>query len=96
MGITLAVFRITGKNPGENDKWQIVARWFDIWSWGRCKTLVGILLSSQDLLLLRDDIRLWISALFVEVIMKEPSISDGNKFLNDSFENLVSSEKSQQ
>ena len=32
MGITLAVFRIAGKTPVENDKIQIVAGWFDIWS----------------------------------------------------------------
>ena len=32
MGTTLAVFRIAGKTPVENDKLQIVARWFDNWS----------------------------------------------------------------
>ena len=58
MEITLAVFKIAGKTPVENDKLQIVARWFDIWSWRKCKTLVGILLGPQDLLLLRDDITL--------------------------------------
>ena len=56
MGITLVVFRKAGKTPVENDKLQTVARWFDIWSWRRCKTLVGILLDPQDLLLLTDDI----------------------------------------
>ena len=37
MGITLAVFRIAGKTPVKNDRLQIVARWFDIWSLRRCK-----------------------------------------------------------
>ena len=55
-GITLAVFRREGKAPVENDKLQIVARWFDICSWKRCKPLDGILLGPQDLFLLRDDI----------------------------------------
>ena len=32
MGITVAVFRIAGKTPVENDKLEIVGRWFDIWS----------------------------------------------------------------
>ena len=89
MGITLASFRIVGKTPVENDKLQIVARWFDIWSWRRCKTLVGILLGPQDLLILRDDIILQISSLLVEVILKESLISDDKKFLNDLFENLI-------
>ena len=35
---------------------QIVAGRFDIWSWRRCKTLVGMLLGPQDLLVLRHDI----------------------------------------
>ena len=56
MGITFAVFRIAGKAHAENDKLQIIAGSFDIWSWGGCKTLVAILLGPQDLLLLRDDI----------------------------------------
>ena len=30
----------------------------DIWSWTRCKILVGILLGPRDLLMLRDDITL--------------------------------------
>ena len=88
MGITLAVFRIAGKTPVENDKLQIVSRWFDICSWRRCKILVGILLRPQDLLILRDDIILQISCLFVEVILKESLISEDKKFLNDLFENL--------
>ena len=56
MGITLAVFRKSGKTHVENDKLQIVARWFDIWSRRRCKTFVAILLGPQDLYVLRDDI----------------------------------------
>ena len=47
------------------------------------------MLGPQDLLLLRDDIILSISSLFVEVIMKESLISDGKKFLIDLFENLI-------
>ena len=89
MGITLAVFRIAGKTPVENDKIQIVASWFDIWSWRKCKTLVEILLGPQDLLLLRDDVILHISCLFVEVIKKETLISDDKKILNDLFDNLI-------
>ena len=76
MEITLAVFRIAGKTPLENDKLQIVARWFDIWSWRRCKTLVRILLYPQDLLVLRDDIILQIHFLSVEVIMKQSLMSE--------------------
>ena len=83
MGITLAVFRIAGKTPVENDKLQIVARWLDIWSCRRCKTLVGMLLGPQDLLVLRDDIILYISSLFVEVI-KESLISDDKIILKIS------------
>ena len=49
MGITLAAFRIAGKIPLENYK-----RWFDICSWIRHKTLVGILLGLQDLLVMKD------------------------------------------
>ena len=56
MEITLPVFRIAGKTPVENDRLQIVARCFDIWSWRRCKTLGRILLGPQDLLVLRDGI----------------------------------------
>ena len=89
MGITLTVFRIGGKTPVENDKIQIVAGWFDIWPWRKCKTLVGILLGPQDLLLLRDDVTLHISYLFVEVIKKWTLISDDKKILNDLFGNLV-------
>ena len=85
--LTLTVFRIAGKNSLGNDKWKIVARWFDIWSWIRCKTLVGIPLGQQDLL--RDDFFLYISSLFVEVIIKKSLNSDDTKFLNDLFENLI-------
>ena len=49
----------------------IVARCLDIWSWIRCKVLVGIPLGPQDLSMLRDDITLQISSLFVAFIMKE-------------------------
>ena len=58
MGITLAVFKIVGNIPVEKDKLHIVARCLDVWSWTRCKILVGILLGPQDLLMLRDDITL--------------------------------------
>ena len=53
-----------------------------------CKTLVGILLSPKDLLLLRHDIIWQISSLFVESINKESLISHEKKFLDDFFENL--------
>ena len=55
MGITLAVFRIAGKTPVENDKLQIVARWL-IFGLEEGVNTVGILLGPQDLLLLRDHI----------------------------------------
>ena len=70
MCIAMTVFRKAEKSPVENNKLQIVAKWFDICSWS-CKTLVGILLGAQDLLVLRDDIILLISSLSVEVFMKE-------------------------
>ena len=71
MGITLAIFKIVGNIPVEKDKLHNVAKCLDIWSWTRCKILVGILLGPQDLLMLSDDITLQISSLFVAVIMKE-------------------------
>ena len=49
MAITLAVFKIVGNIPVEKDKLHIVARCLDIWSWTRCKILVGILLGSHYL-----------------------------------------------
>ena len=48
-----------------------------------------MLLVPQDLLVLRDDMILQISSLFVEVIMKESLISDDKKVLNDLFQNLI-------
>ena len=89
----MAVFRIAGKTLAENDKLQIVARWFDILFLRRCKTLVGTLLGPQDLLLLRDVIILLISSLFVEVIKKESFISDDKNLLNDLFENWIFDEQ---
>ena len=47
------------------------------------------MLGAQDLLVLRDDIILYISSLSVEVFMKESMISDGKKFLNDLLKNLI-------
>ena len=87
--ITLAVFKIVGNIPVEKDKLHIVARCLDIWSWTRCKILVGILLGPQDLLMLRDDITLQISSLFVAVIMKESLLFVDKKLLKDLFENLT-------
>ena len=60
---------MNGNIPVEKDKLHIVGRCLDIWSWTRCKILVGILLGSQDLLILRVDITLQISSLFVAVII---------------------------
>ena len=71
MGITLAVFKIVGNIPVEKDKLHIVAKCLDIWSWKRCKILVGILLGPQDLLLLTDDITLQIYSLFLAAVMKQ-------------------------
>ena len=48
-----------------------------------------MLLVPQDLFVLRDDMILQISSLFVEVIMKESLISDDKKVLNDLFQNLI-------
>ena len=89
MGITLAVFKIVRNIPVEKDKLYIIARCLDIWSWTRCKILVGVLLGPQALLILRDDIILQISSLFVAVIMKELLFFDDKKLLKDLFENLI-------
>ena len=91
MKITLAVFKIVGNRniPVEKDKLHIVARCLDILSWISCKILVGILLGPQDLLMLRDDITLQISSLFVAVIMKESLFFVDKKLLKDLFENLI-------
>ena len=90
MKITLAVFKIVGNRniPVEKDKLHIVARCLDILSWISCKILVGILLGSQDLLMLRD-ITLQIFSLFVAVIMKESLFFVDKKLLKDLFENLI-------
>ena len=89
MGVTLAVFKIVGNFPLEKDKLHIVARCLDIWSWTRYKILVGILLGLQDLLILKDDIILRVSSLFVAVIMKESLFYVEKKLLKNLFENLV-------
>ena len=89
MGITLAVFKIVGNISVEKYKLHIVVRCLDIWSWTRCKILVGILLGPQDLLMLRDDITLQISSLFVVVIMKESLFFVDKKLPKDLFENLI-------
>ena len=89
MGVTLAVFKIVGNISVEKDKLHIVARCLDIWYWTRCKLLAGILLGPQDLLMLRDDITLQISSLFVAVIMKESLLFVDKKLLKDLFENLT-------
>ena len=71
MGITLAVFKIVGYIPVEEDPLVIVARYLNIWSLiFKYKNLVGILLGPQDLLILRDDIILKISSLFAAVVKK--------------------------
>ena len=85
----MAVFKIVGNFPVEKDKLHIVARCLDIWSWTRCKILVGILLDLQDLLILRDDIILQVYSLFVAVIMKESFFFVEKKLLKNLFENLV-------
>ena len=81
--------QIVGNIPVEKDKLHIVARWLDIWSWTMCKILVEILLGPQDLWMLRDDITLQISSLFVVVIMKESLFFVDKKLLKDLFENLI-------
>ena len=50
--------------------------------------LVGMLLGPQDLLILRDDIILQISSLFVEVDRKESLFFVDKKLPKDLFENL--------
>ena len=67
-------------------KLHMVARYWDIRSWTRCKNLIGTLLDLQDLLVTRDDIFLEI---FVAYIMKESLFSDNKIFLTDIFENLI-------
>ena len=75
MGITLTVFKIVGNIPVEKDKLHIDAILLHIvGSWIWCKILVEIQ-ASQDLLMLRGNITLQISSLFVAVIMKEPLFS---------------------
>ena len=88
MRITLAVFKIVGNFPVEKDKLHILARCSDIWSWTRCKILVGILLGPQDLLMLRY-ITLQISSLFVAFIMKESLFFADKKILKDLLENWI-------
>ena len=89
MGITLAVFEIVGNILVEKDKLHIVARCLDIWSWIRCKILVGILLGPQDLSIFRDDSILQISTMFVAVIMKDSLFFVNKKLRKDLFENLI-------
>ena len=48
-----------------------------------------MLLGPQNLLILRDDIILQISSLFVAVIMKESLFFVDKKLLKDLFENLI-------
>ena len=68
----------------------MAARCLDIWSWTKCKILVGILLGPQDLLILRDDITaLQISALFLAIIMKESLLFVDKKLLKDLFKNFI-------
>ena len=88
MGITLAVFKIVGNIPVEEDPLVIVARYLNIWSLTRYKILVGILLGPQDLLILRDDIILKISSLFVAVVKKSHCFLL-MKNLNGLFENFI-------
>ena len=90
MGITLTVFKIVGNIPVEKDKLHIDAILLHIvGSWIWCKILVEILLASQDLLMLRGNITLQISSLFVAFIMEEPLFSVDKNLLNDLFENLI-------
>ena len=87
MGIAFTVFK-TSKKYSCREKLHIVARCLDIWSWTRCKMLVGMLLGPQDLLILRDDIILQISSLFVAVDRKESLFFVDKKLPNDLLENL--------
>ena len=68
--ITLAFFKIVGNIPGEKDKLDIVAKCLHIWYWTRWKISVGILLGPQNLLILKDEIILEISSLFVAAMTK--------------------------
>ena len=95
MRITLVVFKIVGNIPVEKGKLHIIARYLDIRPWTRRKILVGILLGPQGLLILREDIILKISSLFVAVIMKVSLILVDKKLLRDLFENLIFDEQSQ-
>ena len=87
MGIAFTVFK-TSKKYSCRERLHIVARCLDIWSWTRCKVLVGMLLGPQDLLILRDDIILQISSLFVAVDRKESLFFVDKKLPKDLFENL--------
>ena len=90
MGITLAIFKLVGNSPVEKDKLHIVPRCLDIWSWIRCKILVGILLSSQELERWRNDVIFKIFSLLTAFFMKEWLFFVNKKLLKDLFEILIS------
>ena len=66
------------------EQWTDKGKYFYV-----CKILVWMLLRPQNLLILRDDIILQISSLFVAVIMKESLFFVDKKLLKDLFENLI-------
>ena len=90
MGITLAIFKLVGNSPVEKDKLHIVPRCLDIWSWIRCKILVGILLRPQELDRWRNDVIFKIFSLLAAFVMKEWLFFVNKKLLKDLFEILIS------
>ena len=71
IGITLAIFKESGKTPVMKDNLNICARCWDISFWVSLSILSGILLGPVDLLLFREEIIASISALDVGVVVKE-------------------------
>ena len=90
MGITLAIFKLVGNSPVEKDKLHIVPRCLDIWSWIRCKILVGILLSPEELERWRSDVIFKNFSLLAAFVMKEWLFFVNKKLLKDLFEILIS------
>ena len=74
IGITLAIFKESGKSPVLKDKLNISAMCWDI---PFLVSLSGILLGPVDLLLFKEEIIVSVSALDVEVMTKESEFFEG-------------------
>ena len=74
IGITLAIFKESGKTPVLKDKLNISAM---CWYIPFRVSLRGILLGPVDLLLFKEEIIVSVSALDVEVMTKESEFFEG-------------------